>query len=63
MNKDLIKQRFCRKLDSYNENARIQKQMAEKLINNFLPKKTKYQKVLEIGCGTGLLTEYAVNNL
>ena len=63
MNKDLIKQRFCRKLDSYNENARIQKQMAEKLINNFLPKKTKYQKVLEIGYGTGLLTEYAVNNL
>ena len=33
MNKELIKQRFSRKLNSYNENAHIQKQMAEKLIN------------------------------
>ena len=63
MNKELVKKRFCRKLNSYNKNARIQKQMAEKLIG-FLPdKKSKHSKVLEIGCGTGLLTALAVKNL
>lgn len=61
MNKELIKKRFGRKLKSYNENARIQKQMAEKLIN-MIDEKDKAQ-VLEIGCGTGLLTELAVKSL
>ena len=62
MNKELIKQRFCRKLGSYNENARIQKQMAENLIK-ILQDKSVYSSILEIGCGTGLLTEYSVNNI
>ena len=63
MNKDLIKQRFRRKLNSYNENARIQKQMAEKLISFISHSDTekKLGNILEIGCGTGLLTELAVN--
>lgn len=54
MNKDLIKKRFSRKLKSYNDNARIQKQMAEKLVK--LLNSFKFSSVLEIGCGTGLLT-------
>lgn len=54
MNKELIQQRFGKKLPIYNTHARIQKQMAEKLINLVSGKK---QTVLEIGCGTGLLTE------
>ena len=54
MNKELIKQRFRRKLKDYNSNAEIQKQMATKLLN-FMPQK-KFDSVLEIGCGTGLLT-------
>ncbi len=61
MNKELIKKRFSRKLSSYNENARIQKQMAEKLIN--MLEDTDKPEILEIGCGTGLLTELAVKNL
>ena len=61
MNKDLIKKRFARNLGSYNDNARIQKQMAEKLVS-FLKEK-EYNNILEIGCGTGLLTELAVENL
>lgn len=55
MNKDLIQTRFSKSLSSYNENAKIQKKMAEKLIT--LLNKTYYKKVLEIGCGTGFLTE------
>lgn len=54
MNKDLIKKRFSRKLKSYNDNARIQKQMAENLIK--LLDSFNFSSVLEIGCGTGLLT-------
>ena len=65
MNKELIKQRFSRKLNSYNENAHIQKQMAEKLINmaNPIPAKQVIEDILEIGCGTGLLTEFAHKKL
>lgn len=55
MNKDLIRTRFSKSLSSYNENAKIQKKMAEKLVT--LLNKTYYKKVLEIGCGTGFLTE------
>lgn len=65
MNKELIKQRFSRKLNLYNENARIQKQMAEKLINMAIPfpVERRFEDILEIGCGTGLLTELADKKL
>ena len=64
MNKELIKKRFGRKLKEYNDNARIQKRMAEKLIGMLSQnQKEEYSAILEIGCGTGLLTQYSVNNL
>ena len=64
MNKELVKQRFKRKLNSYNENARIQQQMAEKLINMITSDFNNTNiSILEIGCGTGLLTELAVEKL
>lgn len=55
MNKDLIKARFSKSLSTYDANARIQKKMAERLIT-FLDSNS-YSNILEIGCGTGLLTE------
>ena len=60
MNKELIKKRFGRKLSSYNTHARIQKQMAEKLINLVSGEK---ENILEIGCGTGLLTKLVSDKL
>ena len=61
MNKNLIHNRFAKCLDSYDNNAKIQKRMAEKLfcyIENKHPK-----KILEIGCGTGFLTQIINKNL
>lgn len=42
-------------MDKYDENALVQKHMAEKLAN-LLPEKS-YAKILELGCGTGFLTK------
>lgn len=56
MDKALIQKRFSRKLKIYNENAKIQKQMAEKL-SSMLPDNSAFDSILEIGCGTGLLTK------
>lgn len=55
MNKDLIRKRFAKNLSTYNENARIQEQMSEKLLS--FADKNEYENILEIGCGTGLLTQ------
>ena len=61
MNKDLIHNRFAKNLKNYDSNAKIQKQMAEKLfsmVENKAP-----DSVLEIGCGTGFLTKIASEGL
>lgn len=61
MKKELIKQRFSKSLNTYQENAVIQAQMAKKLIG-LLPDKN-YSNILELGCGTGGLTTLAVKEL
>lgn len=55
MNKDLIKQRFSKSLKSYNNNAMAQKIMAKKLVSKI--NKDNCISVLELGCGTGLITK------
>lgn len=61
MNKELIKKRFEKVLCTYDDNARIQKKMAEHLIS-LLPNK-KFSNVLEIGCGSGTLTKLLLDNI
>ena len=61
MNKNLISSRFEKHLKDYDKNARVQKLMAEKLVT--LCSKRKYKNILEIGCGTGLLTREIVKNI
>jgi len=61
MNKNLIHSRFKKHLKDYDKNAKIQKIMAEKLIS--LCSKKQYKNILEIGCGTGFLTNFANNIL
>lgn len=60
LNKDLIKKRFEKSILTYNSNASIQKNMAEKLIS--LVKKTNFKNILEIGSYTGMLTRLAIKN-
>ena len=61
MNRDLIKKRFEKSLNTYNDNALVQKIMAEKLVA--MIKKQKYESIWEIGCGTGILTKDAIQSL
>ena len=64
INKTLINKRFKKSINTYNENAVVQKQMAEKLIsllNNY--KSSYFNTVFEIGCGTGFLTSLISENL
>ena len=60
MNKELIHNRFAKNLKNYNENAKIQKRMAERLMTFIQNKQPK--KILEIGCGTGFLTQLISNS-
>jgi len=61
MNKDLIQSRFKKHLNEYNQNAVVQKIMAEKVVN--LCSQKKYENILELGCGTGFLTNLINQNL
>lgn len=61
INKNLIRERFSKSLESYHKHARIQKRMAERLYS-FIQNKSP-SKILEIGCGTGFLTEIINKNL
>ncbi|MGL4655736.1 MAG: malonyl-ACP O-methyltransferase BioC [Sarcina sp.] len=56
--KDDIRKNFSKGSKTYDDNANVQKSMIETLLAT-LPKK-KYNKILEIGCGTGLLTSELV---
>ena len=61
LNKSLIKNKFSKSLSSYDKNAVVQKLMAEFLISKL--KNKKFNKILEIGSYTGILTKLALQNL
>lgn len=56
---ELIAQRFRRRLASYGEAAVVQKSMAQALIDqlSLVHEGTGFKDVIELGCGTGLLTQ------
>jgi malonyl-CoA O-methyltransferase len=56
--KKFIKNRFAKALSSYNDNAVVQQRIHYKLIELLqLTGKTSFDRVLEIGCGTGGFTQ------
>ena len=61
INKKLLKTRFKKSLLTYSDNAIIQNQMAKELLIKLNELKgNKFNKILEIGCGTGVLTKKIV---
>ena len=62
MNKELIKKRFKKGLKTYNKNAVVQKKMAENLIK-LIDENTEVDSILEIGCGTGVLTDKIIKKI
>lgn len=63
MDKDLIKNRFLRASKTYNKEAVVQKKIIDKLIEELKKHERKnYDSILEIGCGTGLLTKEIIDN-
>lgn len=63
VNKELVKRRFEKSIETYPENAIVQKQMAENLVTNLLELQgNNFDKILEIGCGAGVLTNNILGN-
>ena len=57
INKEEVEKRFMRSLVSYNDNARVQKMVVDRMVPMILSSVERVpEKILEIGCGTGLLT-------
>ncbi len=62
--KDLIIKRFKRNLKHYESEAIVQKEMALNLIKSLIALKGKnFSKVLEIGCGVGILTKEILKSI
>lgn len=64
INPKLIKKQFEKSFSTYNQNAIVQKIMAEKLIEalsnlNY----TNFDSILELGCGTGILTKELIKKI
>ncbi len=60
LDKKNIQKKFEQSLTTYNENALVQKQMANKLVS--IINRKKFDKILEIGSYTGILTKKIVDN-
>jgi len=62
IDKKIISQRFTKALLSYDTEAIVQKKIIEKLIDYIKQEKLQnINKILEIGCGTGLLSKKIIN--
>lgn len=58
LNPKLIKKQFEKSMDKYDENALVQQLMAEKLVCALVNTAgNTFGNILELGCGTGLLTK------
>ena len=64
INKDLIKQRFEKSIETYNKYANGQQAIANRLFEKWSNVGfDTHKKIYEIGCGTGLFTETYQHNL
>ncbi len=57
LNTKSIKSHFEKSMDKYDENAVVQTYLAEKLTAQTASISTQFENILELGCGTGILTK------
>lgn len=63
INPKTVKTQFEKSLKTYNENAIVQKIMAEKLTEKLIGYCNYFENILELGCGSGLLTQEIHNKI
>lgn len=59
IDKNRIRKRFARSASSYHQAAEVQRDMAETLLDQLFMAdgRSEFQRILEAGCGSGLLTD------
>lgn len=58
VDKELVRERFSRCLGTYGANATVQRETSRRLVSRLVAHGgVRHDRILEIGCGTGLLTE------
>lgn len=64
IDKDLVRKRFARAMHSYEKHAVVQTEMAERLLKILRHHAgTSFDTILEIGCGSGVLSRLIIENL
>ncbi len=64
LDKELIKKRFARSLKTYAEHALVQRAISERLLFELSTiAGDKFERIFEIGCGTGIMTQQIVRML
>lgn len=64
VNPKVLKQKFEKSMPKYNKNAIVQKEMAQILIDNLIKNfGDEFPNILELGCGTGVLTSLILEKL
>ncbi|MFI3299874.1 MAG: malonyl-ACP O-methyltransferase BioC [Candidatus Gastranaerophilales bacterium] len=63
INPQLIKQQFKKSMDKYGAKAIVQKNLAIKLVDELMEFGLEFDTILELGCGTGFLTQEIAEKL
>ena len=63
VNSKIIKKQFEKSFETYDQNAIVQQLMAKKLGSALVETDSNFDTVLELGCGTGILTRELINSI
>ena len=63
VNPKIIKKQFEKSFETYDQNAIVQQLMAKKLVSALVETGSNFDTVLELGCGTGILTRELINSI
>lgn len=63
VNSKIIKKQFEKSFETYDQNAIVQQLMAKKLVSALVETDSNFDTVLELGCGTGILTRELINSI